>query len=99
MYCDQSQIYPIAWQCLDAPEFCEYYIHELHGVCSSVFSPHSIEHSNHEACTPHICTPPNQKPAQKNLFHVIVGTFNSKIYEADSHAIPLHIGVTSWGRR
>lgn len=81
MYCDQSQIYPIAWQCLDEPKFCECYIHESHAVCSSVFSPHSIERSIHEACMPHTCTPPNQKPAQKILLHVTAGTIKPNFYE------------------
>jgi hypothetical protein len=77
MYCDQSQIYPIAWQCLDAPKFCECYIHEFHAVCSSIFSPHSIEHSNNEACMPHTCTP-NEMPAENKVLNVINSTINSK---------------------
>ena len=66
MCCDQSRICPIAWQCLYAPESYGYYIHESHAVCSFAFSPHSTEHSNHEAYRPRTCIPPSQKPAQRN---------------------------------
>jgi hypothetical protein len=95
MYCDQSQICPIAWQCSDEPMFCGCYIHGLHGVCNSAFSLHSIERSNHEACMPHTCTPPNQKPVQIIYFKKIMW-LSKKLYEVDTHAISLHIIYTCY---
>ena len=72
MCCDQSRICPIAWRCLYEPESYGYYIHESHAVCSFASSPHSTEHSNHEAYKPHICVQPSQKPAQRNSFMLSV---------------------------
>jgi len=70
MYLDQSQRCPINEQYDDGPRSCEYYTPELHALCNSASSLHSIEHLNHEACMQHISAPPSQKPAGNFLLQI-----------------------------
>ena len=70
MYYDQSQKCPKAERCDDAPRSCEYCTLGLRAVCNFASSPHSIEHSNHEAYMQRIYDLPNHKPAGNFLLQI-----------------------------